>query len=1722
MTADPEREARERVLRMLQLTGGTDFDSEVAAVRQSRAGAPTPYSPSPSLASDPASPEGLLSIETLMKDGSSADRRALLNRYTDPAPGYPARPGNEADAISTQYGLSSSFIESRILSLQREVPEVPKNSSWLAKMWGSSDDEFGFYDIAGRPIGLALQALQLPAEGVERMIGLAYWNEIPLGDRWHMAAVTYDSIWSDLFSGGKSGSRAAVAAYRAGTSLDTIEEEFANVWVDTGVKMLLDPLNLIGGLPLVGKLGARSLGPVGRLAADGIPLGAVRKIPGLSKLGLSPELELEQSYAQLLNDTRAASEFNSHRVTGGLRRAFHLSPQARADEDIGHMLTLTAQFRDPALWDDNATAMNQMFQAFANGQPSNPQALGRGFESSTWVRKLRSLMQGNQDLAQTWQRFESLKPVDPSLRHWADAPEALRTSRNGQQVGIHELVKQGVPLSPEEGTRYAAYRVRKFEAEFMEKGAGAIRGHYALQSPDFLERLDRVSAGMKSWLAMVTLNNPRFVAMNYMSNAAALAAKGGDMRGAARFALFNRTGRRVKSLLGEAGFEDLNQIASDTAYHQEFLGHVPTKFLERHKTVNAALTWGIEAASKVDHGTRTVAVETGMTRAAHATWRIGDGGVIPPLPPSLVQNVPGIESWVSGLTLSNFDEIDEFWNRLVTQFPAAALNNSPVGAVGPTGGSLLQQWATRMWTAQFPNVAPSATNNPSLIANGVPQAIVDEIDDALEAAAVARGSGAGEDWASVLSEHLDTLADHVDLEVFRALRRDGFETPPLPLDEIRDTLAPWQTVAHFEQASDLRQQAVQRLIAANRVRFGDTAPQVQATVDAARAEYNNAVLSAYEALMQVNRLDPGAERSWDAARRSIVSAFIEMETRVTAAVADQSEVSTYVKLALERESQALVRDLGRRGAAFKRPEWADDIRQIVTEDQADITELYRTLQLDMRQEFAKLEYPTQAGRVAVEGQQTQDYVRFIRSQMASFHTGPNAIVGRAPLVRTAPTPNAGARGIAAPAAIPAGAPPWAQQLHDYLYGADGLKTAMRQRNSLMAHSGRAHRDLVALNYSRRYGIDSVLNLAFPYQFWLTRTVRDWARLSMYRPGATAAYSRLYDMVAEINEDASLPDRLKRQVKIPIPFLDDALPELGGLGGSSGVMMFDPIKALYPLATLQDRETGDRTGMTAAGQVYDFAGNVGPGINPFMTLGLGGLGVLGDRADWVRRGFSSVSNLPGGLPGPRGLRAAYDWLTGISEDPDPAVLTSDVKDRLARGESLPEPWLKAQLSNFWDLVSTDGFDGYRVDRTIANMVAEDPQRWTPRAAMEAIKTHKGELYTEAKRRARTDYGLRVLSGWAVMPLNVYPEGERVQRGLDAMYREVQLLDDPKATEDFFARHPEYRVRQVLQKDRDDPAGQLREVDTTLFYLDLGAVESKYQPRLDEIEQAVMEGERRGYLQTKEGRRQLELLQAERRALTDQREDETDAIRGLYPHRRTTLTYKASPTERALYAMREEYFAIRRDQYKTADEFRAARAAFIANLPQQGEQWYDRLARDVEALARWFETDDRIAASGARGDEIERQLRERDAALDALTTTARGNVSREAFLSYLDQGKRAPTAERVEYQTASAQIRAYFAIDAADGLSPSAKKTLMREYWQSHPLLGKYYGNDEPRAWNAESAAAYGEMDTIWDGYYEREDDIQAQRDWLASKLGTLNTLRERVGLKPIQLQNWRLP
>lgn len=405
-----------------------------------------------------------------------------------------------------------------------------------------------------------------------------------------------------------------------------------------------------------------------------------------------------------------------------------------------------------------------------------------------------------------------------------------------------------------------------------------------------------------------------------------------------------------------------------------------------------------------------------------------------------------------------------------------------------------------------------------------------------------------------------------------------------------------------------------------------------------------------------------------------------------------------------------------------------------------------------------------------------------------------------------------------------------------------LETAVRSdlASTKMAalHYGEQMRDAALLNYNRRYGADNLLELVFPYQFWYTRTIMNWARRMIDKPSWYAMYYRLKRAQDEM-ERKGMPSRLKGKVRLPMPWM----PEWTGKG-----LWIDPLKQFFPFAqfgqpfeqfaldknqierraeqilddmvqaeriTYSEAQDAKTNRNNAAWQqaVKQAEGELDKSANPLNLVSM-----LMSPALW----WTIPANLASGRPekiSPMPITRTGQTVRELGRGTIAEPVTNIIGGIMAG----PEEYVrrKASLSEFGE------WGDYYIDRMLANMAADGTvsaddariamiQRSGPvfemakqRVAYEATLRTPGVLGIQAiKEGAKPGEVLAAILA-SIFPGGLFPEGELKQRGLkveyDNAWRKLKAGDD-KALQDFFDKHPEYEARLALW---DDPDTRLRQ-------------------------------------------------------------------------------------------------------------------------------------------------------------------------------------------------------------------------------------------------------------------------------------------------------------------------
>ena len=352
--------------------------------------------------------------------------------------------------------------------------------------------------------------------------------------------------------------------------------------------------------------------------------------------------------------------------------------------------------------------------------------------------------------------------------------------------------------------------------------------------------------------------------------------------------------------------------------------------------------------------------------------------------------------------------------------------------------------------------------------------------------------------------------------------------------------------------------------------------------------------------------------------------------------------------------------------------------------------------------------------------------------------------------------------------------------------------------------GEGRRDAALLNYSRRYGVDNLVGAVLPYHFWYTRSVMNWAVRSIDKPGWFANYARMREAQRNINQAPGFPTRLADKMRIPVPFL----PKWAG-----GGIYIDPLHQIFPFEMFaqpweQYTEQESQISRRAQYILQDWVGSeeisdtdaaqaISTQSGEIWNKALAQAKIeLGDELSnpWDFISLMTSPNLPvsiglnllkgkkesiNQLPVTRMIQSATAWAT-------PGGINIEGGIRKAMG--LPE------RGEFWD---------FYVDRQLANMAATG--EITTEDATRAMVERSGPAFIEATNQVGKVQGTRFFG--SALWLDFFPEGEQIQRDLQAEFSKAIDSGDSKAVSAFFEAHPEYRAR-MLMGNWEDPEARLK--------------------------------------------------------------------------------------------------------------------------------------------------------------------------------------------------------------------------------------------------------------------------------------------------------------------------
>jgi len=424
--------------------------------------------------------------------------------------------------------------------------------------------------------------------------------------------------------------------------------------------------------------------------------------------------------------------------------------------------------------------------------------------------------------------------------------------------------------------------------------------------------------------------------------------------------------------------------------------------------------------------------------------------------------------------------------------------------------------------------------------------------------------------------------------------------------------------------------------------------------------------------------------------------------------------------------------------------------------------------------------------------------------------------------------------------------------------------------------GESMRNRALLNYSRRYGIDDVAQMFFPYEFWFTRTFAEWGKRMIEKPQWFSLYANIRKHQKRMEQEG-IPSRLKGKVRLPAAYLPDWMGD---------ALYIDPLKQLFPFSQFE----------SAADQFAVMNQNIDYGANDIIRTWVkeGTAGITAKQAElaiknqegpiWEQAKALARSQMQEtGEIDPMNVASyimspamwwtyPYHMIKGNTEKlyPLPGTRFGQMLRTLGGplgviGEVMAYP--EEAIRKKFNLNKHGEFGYYYINRQLVNLVADGVISLDE--MNRAIIERKGDAFDMASERVAQEMALKMpgsqtltainegkLGGVlytlpsTLFPAGLLPEGEMKVRGLQELHS--QAWDDykngnPKAINDFYNQYPEMEARTALF---DTPEEQVHNFLVSEVWDRWTELDSKNKPLVAEqlgtnFERYFLENETRNY-------------------------------------------------------------------------------------------------------------------------------------------------------------------------------------------------------------------------------------------------------------------------------------
>ena len=726
-----------------------------------------------------------------------------------------------------------------------------------------------------------------------------------------------------------------------------------------------------------------------------------------------------------------------------------------------------------------------------------------------------------------------------------------------------------------------------------------------------------------------------------------------------------------------------------------------------------------------------------------------------------------------------------------------------------------------------------------------------------------------------------------------------------------------------------------------------------------------------------------------------------------------------------------------------------------------------------------------------------------------------------------------------------------------------LAGEMGNLGDMIRANASAKTDFGMLNYHQQFGMDSVLQMFFPYLFFPSRTVVNWGIRMARAPGMAALVAKALIKPEEYAELHGYPSRVKNMLPIPIPFLDDILQEMPGLNKMIQTNQFqnlywiNPMQIMFPLTSFTNDYDDEKKKGTPLGLIADWTEQNTPlGISPFIKI-LGSEAGLLDKSAWEQSLFSGG---PFGLPVTVVGRTAANWL----QVGDPGDMPEEEMDNYMNKGLFGSEFLARIMG-----MSNERFDPYRAERAMWALVATGDL--SPDDAWDAMLSHSGQAWKQAVKYAKSDQYLRELTGSLFARVTPMMEGElKLKMGIKQAYNAAQARG-PDAVKLFYETFPEYEGYQAAIKGISDPAEREAAVEGEVYHrLTQKFVEEPFALQLDRMDEALEV--LRHQTQTEATRDQKRILMSQRAQIKLNQSAVRSVLDGSFPNREKELSINRDPFERALTLARNGFYDLfDEDVPLSGDEIALVRRVYLNDRPSnkdvvavqkliQKQVALDEVTeKEIEAAAGqqdmtttewkrqhylrqfpaektqpdptlWHKfTVEAIQTKLRFGMEIDKALKaedfdkfrrletERQAALESLHDKANGSLTRYDVERYLQNFDRPKTPEEESFEDANGLFDLWMALVGDHSPLRSRDKAAISAYFESRPEIIQHYHTSaiDIRKLTAQQLYALMRRREIWRTYRDIETD-QGQMDYITSHKQELSAVNALLGLPPLHI------